>query len=275
VGLSVAGPQLAALLQTLVRDDLSTGGVPILSFLSMDIGMVRRVSPVVHRRARYEIVTTTTTHALRSAGGARTCARLQHFGRSRTEHVAIEKSSPWAREYRPIYGPHEAGLDRFVDFKKGDFIGRGAALEEKQSGGTLHLTASPWMRRTRMRSAMSPLARWQRWSAGLLRLPSAKRAAVASALVKSRSTGERGFRLQIEIIGQRPQAVRRAAPAVDAAGARMRIDRPFHHFSEIRWQRRRRQTGDPLIRPDPGSRRSYVFELERRGFLQAGASCQP
>ena len=45
----------------------------------------------------------------------------------------------WAREYRPIYGPYEAGLGRFVDLRKGDFIGREAALREKESGGKLRL----------------------------------------------------------------------------------------------------------------------------------------
>ena len=54
--------------------------------------------------------------------------------------MRIEKSfGTWAREYRPIYGPYEAGLGRFVDLKKGDFIGRAAALEEQESGGALRL----------------------------------------------------------------------------------------------------------------------------------------
>ena len=39
--------------------------------------------------------------------------------------MRMEKSfGTWAREFRPIYGPYEAGLGRFVDLKKGDFIGR-------------------------------------------------------------------------------------------------------------------------------------------------------
>jgi dimethylglycine dehydrogenase len=54
--------------------------------------------------------------------------------------MRIEKSfGSWAREYRPIYGPYEAGLDRFVDLKKSEFIGRAAASEEKDSGGALRL----------------------------------------------------------------------------------------------------------------------------------------
>src|SRR5205085_12690580 len=43
----------------------------------------------------------------------------------------------WYRELRPIYGPFEAALERFVDLAKSDFIGREAALREKESGGKL------------------------------------------------------------------------------------------------------------------------------------------
>ncbi len=56
--------------------------------------------------------------------------------------MRLEKSfGTWAREYRPIYGPYEAGLGRFVDLKKGDFIGRAAAAEEKEQGGERRLIA--------------------------------------------------------------------------------------------------------------------------------------
>src|SRR5260370_7238269 len=51
----------------------------------------------------------------------------------------VKRFGRWAGEYRPIYGPFEAGLDRFVDFKKSEFIGRSAAAEEKDSGGALRL----------------------------------------------------------------------------------------------------------------------------------------
>ncbi|MGH6908406.1 MAG: glycine cleavage T C-terminal barrel domain-containing protein, partial [Aestuariivirga sp.] len=43
----------------------------------------------------------------------------------------------WYRELRPIYGGFEAGMDRFIDLGKNDFIGRDAAMEEKRSGGKL------------------------------------------------------------------------------------------------------------------------------------------
>ena len=52
----------------------------------------------------------------------------------------MEKSfGSWAREYRPIYGPYEAGLDRFVDLNKPEFVGREAAVAEKSQGGARKL----------------------------------------------------------------------------------------------------------------------------------------
>jgi dimethylglycine dehydrogenase len=63
---------------------------------------------------------------------------LINFGMRALLSLRLEKNFPtWYRELRPIYGPFEAGLDRFVDLTKNDFIGREAAMKEKQSGGKL------------------------------------------------------------------------------------------------------------------------------------------
>src|SRR5260370_14179280 len=65
---------------------------------------------------------------------------LGHVGSRAQNALRLEKSwGTWAREFRPIYGPYEAGLDRFVALDKGDFIGRDAALKEKESGGKRRL----------------------------------------------------------------------------------------------------------------------------------------
>jgi len=63
---------------------------------------------------------------------------LVHFGMRALLALRLEKNFPtWYRELRPIYGAYEAGMDRFVDLTKGDFIGRDAAALEKANGGTL------------------------------------------------------------------------------------------------------------------------------------------
>ena len=65
---------------------------------------------------------------------------LRDVGLRALNAMRLEKNfGTWAREYRPIYGPTEAGLGRFVNLKKGDFIGRDAAAIEKAEGGKLRL----------------------------------------------------------------------------------------------------------------------------------------
>jgi len=55
--------------------------------------------------------------------------------------LRLEKNfGSWAREFRPLYGPVECGLSRFVAYQKDtDFIGKAAALKEKEDGGTMRL----------------------------------------------------------------------------------------------------------------------------------------
>jgi dimethylglycine dehydrogenase len=60
---------------------------------------------------------------------------LRLFGGRALNSMRLEKSfGTWLREYRPIYTPFEAGLDRFVALQKPDFIGREAALRARDSG---------------------------------------------------------------------------------------------------------------------------------------------
>ena len=48
--------------------------------------------------------------------------------------LRLEKSfGSWMAEFRPDYTPAETGLDRFISFKKNDFIGRDAAMRERDA----------------------------------------------------------------------------------------------------------------------------------------------
>ncbi|MEM8761533.1 MAG: glycine cleavage T C-terminal barrel domain-containing protein, partial [Pseudomonadota bacterium] len=66
---------------------------------------------------------------------------LRHFGLRALNALRLEKNwGGWGREYRPIYGPLEAGLDRFVAYEKeADFVGKAGALAERETGGALRL----------------------------------------------------------------------------------------------------------------------------------------
>jgi dimethylglycine dehydrogenase len=228
VGLSVAGPHSRALLQSLVRDDLSTAAFPFMSFRRMEIGMVPgyvgRVS--FTGDLGYEIwVTTDYQRALYDhlvkAGREH---GLKLFGGRALNAMRIEKSfGSWAREYRPIYGPFEAGLDRFVDLKKGDFIGRSAAAEEKENGGALRLVAFKVDATDADAIGDEPIwhdgktVGWVTSGAFGHRVNySLALGYVPAALAKA----DAGF--EIEIIGERHKAHRLAAAAFDSSGMLMR-----------------------------------------------------
>ena len=161
-GLSVAGRNSRALLQSLVRDDLATRGVSVhvVSAHGNRHGAGIRGPRVIHRRSGLRDMGDDRLPArtLRSIDERRprpTGCGSSAVGRSTA--MRIEKSfGSWAREFRPIYGPFEAGLGRFVNFTKGEFIGRAAAAEEKASGGALRLRLlQGGRRRMPMPSAMS------------------------------------------------------------------------------------------------------------------------
>jgi dimethylglycine dehydrogenase len=228
VGLSVAGPHSRALLQGLVSDDLSTAAFPFMSFRRMEIGMVPgyvgRVS--FTGELGYEIWVTTDYQralydALLAAGKAH---GLRLFGGRALNSLRVEKSfGTWAREYRPIYGPFEAGLGRFVDFKKPQFIGRAAALEEKDGGAALKLLTFEVDATDADALGDEPI-----WHAGKV-VGWVTSGAYGFRAQKSLALGyvpaavaaaDEGF--EIEIIGERRAARRLSAPAIDPDGARMR-----------------------------------------------------
>jgi dimethylglycine dehydrogenase len=228
VGLSIAGPKARALLQGLVRDDLSNSAFPFLSFKRLDVGMipayVGRVSftgdlgyeiwvTSEYQRALYDLlVAAGREHGMKSFGGRALNA------------MRIEKSfGTWAREYRPIYGPYEAGLGRFVALDKGNFIGRAAAIEEKEGGGALRLVAFAVDGADADAIGDEPI--WHEgkvvgWVTSGTYGHSVQRSLALGYIPAGLAGAGGGF--EIEIIGERRKAERQVAPAFDASGSRMR-----------------------------------------------------
>jgi dimethylglycine dehydrogenase len=60
---------------------------------------------------------------------------LRPIGMRAQDSLRLEKGyGVWSLEYAPSYTAAMAGLERFIAFDKGEFIGRGAALEERARG---------------------------------------------------------------------------------------------------------------------------------------------
>ncbi len=144
-GLSIAGPKARDVLESLTHLDVSDAAFPFMDIRRMDLGMapalVGRVSYTgdlgyeIWMKPEYQRY----LFELLMEKGAASGIRL--FGLRALNALRVEKSfGSWAREYRPLYGPVEAGLGRFVATgKDADFIGKAAAVKEKADGGALRL----------------------------------------------------------------------------------------------------------------------------------------
>ncbi|MBV9345960.1 MAG: GcvT family protein [Gammaproteobacteria bacterium] len=138
-GLSIAGPRARELLQRLVRIDLSAEAFRLFRVTETAVGLV----PAVLSRAGftgelgYEVWTTPdyllTLYEEVLAAGAD--LGLTHFGGRALSSLRLEKGyGSFNKDFRPDYTAAETGLDRFIDFEKGEFTGRAAALAERATG---------------------------------------------------------------------------------------------------------------------------------------------
>ncbi len=144
LGFSIAGPKSRELLSRLTDQDVSNAAFRFMGFRCLDLGMVPawvgRIS--FTGDLGYEIWVSADVQLrlyddILAAGGD---LGLRLFGGRALDSLRLEKSyGSWAREYRPIYTPAEAGLDRFVDLRKNAFIGRDAVLRDKEVGPKLRL----------------------------------------------------------------------------------------------------------------------------------------
>src|ERR1700733_3443258 len=227
-GLSVAGPKSRALLQSLVRDDLTSGAFPFMSFKRMEVGMIPAYVGRVSFTGELGYEMWVTTEYQRALYDLLARAGLEHglrsFGGRALNAMRIEKNfGTWAREYRPIYGPFEAGLGRFVDLKKPDFLGRAAAAAEKEKGGALRLATFSVAAREADALGDEPIwhdGRVVGWvTSGAFGHRVQRSLALGYVPAELAAAGD-GF--EIEIIGERRRARPERVAVYDPAGSRMR-----------------------------------------------------
>jgi dimethylglycine dehydrogenase len=139
VGFSLSGPQSHAVLSRLTPDDISSAALPMFGLKTLDVGLLRckvgRLS--VAGELGYEINCRANEHATlrRMLIEAGRDLGLVEIGYNALLSLRLEKSfGIWSTEFRQGYTAGMTGMDRFVDFAKPDFIGRTAALNEKQQG---------------------------------------------------------------------------------------------------------------------------------------------
>ena len=236
VGLSVAGPHARDVLQSVTVESLATADFPFMAFRRIDIGMIPAwvgrmtytgdlgyeiwVAPE-YQRALFDV--------LWRAGQPYGMAL---FGFRALMAMRMEKMfGTWYREYRPIYTPLEAGMDRYLKLDH-EFVGR-AALEAEMARGPGATDGLPRgrhrLRRARRRDRRrADLARRRGGRLGDLRRATRTTAACrwrsgyVPAALASPEAATAGTGLEIEIIGHRRPARLLSEPVLDPSGQRMR-----------------------------------------------------
>jgi dimethylglycine dehydrogenase len=132
------GPRARELLSALTRAPVDNAALPFMTQRALDLGsapaQVLRVS--VTGELGYEIYVDSPYfrplyERLLAAGQALGLAPMGNYA---LNSLRLEKSfGYWSREYSRDYTPAMCGLARFVDYDKTDFIGRDAALRDRDS----------------------------------------------------------------------------------------------------------------------------------------------
>ncbi len=137
-GFSLAGPKSLEVIAKLTEGDIAA--LPFMGCGRFDIGLIRahvgRIS--VAGELGYEINCRIGDHvalrrALLKAGAAE---GLREYGFNALLSLRLEKSfGIWSKEFTQGYTPGMTGMDRWIAWDKGDFVGRAAALAERDGNG--------------------------------------------------------------------------------------------------------------------------------------------
>ena len=142
VGLSIAGPNARTVLEKLADIDVSSEAFRFMDYREMavagadcrvnrisysgDLGYEIWMQPAYERKIYF---------ALKEAGKE---FGIVDFGMRALLSMRLEKNFPtWFAELRPIYGPYEGAMERFIKLSKNDFIGRESAAKEHDDGPNL------------------------------------------------------------------------------------------------------------------------------------------
>jgi dimethylglycine dehydrogenase len=232
VGLTVAGPRSRDVLQKVADVSLATPDFPFMAFRRAHVGM----APVWLSRMTYTgdlgyemwMAPEHQRYLFDLLWDAGREHDMRLFGYRALITMRLEKNfGTWFREYRPIYTPLEAGMDRSLKFDH-DFVGRAAVEAERAAGG-------PARRLVTFRVDVDPdepadvigdepvwhdgkVVGWIT-SGGYAHYSAASLAMgyVPAALARE---GTPGF--EIEIIGKRRPAHLQLEPILDPSGSRMR-----------------------------------------------------
>jgi hypothetical protein len=217
--------------ESVCDDDLSSGAFPFMAAREIRVGSV----PVRALRATYTgelgwelhhpIEYSRSLHDLLiEAGGP---LGLADIGYRALESLRLEKGYRlWGVDIMPSCTPLEAGLERFVRFEKGDFIGRDALLRQRDAGiarSLACLTIDLQPADDLFPHGGEPIHAGGAIVSYLLAADRGHSVGQTIGLAYlPLALAEPGMRLEVEILGERRRASVVEAPLYDPRGERMR-----------------------------------------------------
>jgi dimethylglycine dehydrogenase len=169
--------------------------------------------PVAYQRALYG--------ALREAGAD---LGLKSIGNRALDSLRLEKSyGIWSTEFTQSYPPEMSNLRHHVAFDKGDFIGRDAALRQREKGVDKVLVTLRIDARDADASGFEPVKRDGKLVGFVTSGAYGHHVgqSLALAYIDKRLAGT-GAPLTVDVIGENRPAVMLSEPAYDPQGARLR-----------------------------------------------------
>jgi dimethylglycine dehydrogenase len=137
IGFALSGPKSRALLARVTHQDVSNAALPFMGATTMDVGLVR--AKVARLSVTGELGYEINCRALEHAALRRTLLEagrdlgVREYGYNAILSLRLEKSlGIWSAEFTQDRTPRMTGMDRWIAWDKGDFLGRKAALIESK-----------------------------------------------------------------------------------------------------------------------------------------------
>ncbi len=144
MGLALVGPKARDVLQDLTRFDLSPQSFKFMSVAEMNVGVaparVDRISLTGELGYEIWMPTSYMRHVYTRIMRAGADHALANVGVNALLSMRLEKGfGIWGREFSPDYTPSQNDMSRFINYDKTNFVGRDAALADRDAGPSRRL----------------------------------------------------------------------------------------------------------------------------------------
>jgi dimethylglycine dehydrogenase len=226
-GLAFFGPRSRSLLEQLTQTSCSNEELPFMSLRELDLAFapawVARLSVTGELGYEVHVPSPYLGPLLEAVLATARDMDGQLVGLYALNSLRLEKGyGIWSREYSRDYTPRMAGLDRFIDYDKPEFVGRDAALKARERDPPQRLVTIAVDAVDADATGYEPLWREEELVGFTTSGGYGHCAKVSLAMGYLRQDVSDDTPLSVTIAGERRTARALKEPAIDPAGTRMR-----------------------------------------------------